>query len=71
MKAPIVAGDIDPEETVVMKLKMGITWEKVKCMTTIPDKIFGTKWSDPVKLDRKRKFWYVFLCVFLTAIGKV
>ena len=24
---------------------------------TIPDKIFGTKWSPPVKLDRKRKVW--------------
>ena len=70
MKAPIVAGDIDPEETVVMKLKMGITWEKVKCMTTIPDKIFGTKWSDPVKLDGKEKF-AICICVFLTAIGKL
>ena len=30
----------------------------------IPDKIFGSKWSDLVKLDRKRK---VFAC-FLTAI---
>ena len=24
-------------------------------LSTIPDKIFGTKWSNPVKLDRKRK----------------
>ena len=23
--------------------------------TAIPDKIFGTKWSNPVKLDRKKK----------------
>ena len=30
---------------------------------TIPDKIFGTKWSNPVKLDRKRKVWYMFLNV--------
>ena len=33
-------------------------------VTTIPDKIFGTKWSNPVKLDRKRKVWYLFLRVF-------
>ena len=31
---------------------------------TIPDKIFGTKWSNPVKLDRKRKVWYLLLRVF-------
>ena len=30
----------------------------------IPDKIFGIKWNNPVKLDRKRKFWYLFLRVF-------
>ena len=38
---------------------------------TIPDKIFGTKWTNPVKLDRIRKVWYLFLRVFLTAIAKV
>ena len=27
---------------------------------TIPDKIFGTKWSNPVKLDNKKKVWYLF-----------
>ena len=31
---------------------------------TIQDKIFGTKRSDSVKLDRKRKFWYLFLSLF-------
>ena len=31
---------------------------------TIPDKIFGTKWSNPVKLDTKRKVWYLFLRAF-------
>ena len=30
----------------------------------IPDKTFVTKWSNPVKLGRKRKVWYVFLRVF-------
>ena len=35
---------------------------------TILDKIFGTKWSDLVKLDRKRKVCCLFLRVFLTAI---
>ena len=32
--------------------------------STIPDKIFGTKWNNPVKLDRRRKVWYLFLRVF-------
>ena len=27
----------------------------VPVVTTIPDKVFGTKWSNPVKLDTKRK----------------
>ena len=40
------------------------TSKKKKVQTTIPDKIFGTKWSNPVKLDRKRKVWYLFLHVF-------
>ena len=34
------------------------------CETTIPDKISGTKWSNPAKLDRKRKVWYVLLRIF-------
>ena len=29
----------------------------------IPDKIFGTKWSNPVKLGRKKKDWYALLRV--------
>ena len=39
-------------------------------LATIPDEIFGTKWSNPVKLDKKGKF-SIFFCVFLTAIRKV
>ena len=35
-----------------------------KCQTTILDNIFGTKWSNLVKQDRKRKVWYLFLCDF-------
>ena len=35
-----------------------------KKKTTIPDKIFGTKWRNPVKLDRRRKVWYLFLRAF-------
>ena len=39
---------------------------RTKCLfaQTIPDKMFETKWSNPVKLDRKRKVWYLFLRVF-------
>ena len=32
-------------------------------LATISDKIFGTKWRNPVKLGRKRKVWYLFLLV--------
>ena len=32
--------------------------------STILNKIFGTEWSNPVKLNKKRKVWYVFLGVF-------
>ena len=38
----------------------------INVFSTILVKIFGTKWSNPVKLDRKKKAW-----CFLTAIGKV
>ena len=38
---------------------------------TIPDKIFGSKRSNPVILDRKKKVWYLFFACFLTAIGKI
>ena len=31
---------------------------------TISDKIFGTKWSNAVNLDRKRKVWGLFLRAF-------
>ena len=34
---------------------------RLACAATIADKIFGTKWSNPVKLDRNRKVWYLFL----------
>ena len=33
-------------------------------LNTILDKIFGTKWSNPVKMERERKLWYLFLRVF-------
>ena len=31
---------------------------------TILVKIFGTKWGNPVKLERKRKVWSLFLRIF-------
>ena len=37
---------------------------------TIPDKVFGTKWRNPVKQDRKRKVWYVLLRVFYLLLAK-
>ena len=43
---------------------MCIKQMKYSYIATIPDKIFGTKWSNPVKLNRKGKIWYLFLRVF-------
>ena len=31
---------------------------------TISNKIFGTKWNNPEILDRRRKGWYLFFCIF-------
>ena len=41
-------------------------WVKVKHLhaQTIPDKILVTKSSNPVKLGKKRKVWYLFLRIF-------
>ena len=30
----------------------------------MPDKLFQTKWNNPVKPDRRRNVSYLFLCVF-------
>ena len=37
---------------------------KKSLVERIPHKIFGTKWTNLVKLDWKLKFWYLFLHVF-------
>ena len=37
---------------------------------TMPDKILGTKWSNPVKLDRNKKGWYLLLSVFKLLFAK-
>ena len=50
--------------------KFGVGWRlgrvRIKNLLAqaIQDKTFGTKWSNLVKLDRKRKVWYLFLGVF-------
>ena len=36
----------------------------VNLLPTISDKIFGSKWNNPVKLERRRKVWYLYLRVF-------
>ena len=38
--------------------------KKNRKLPIIPDKIVGTKWNNPVKLDRRRKVWYLLLRVF-------
>ena len=44
----------------LLKIMKKSTAEYNRQHSTIPDKIFGTKWSNPVKLDNKRKVWYLF-----------
>ena len=54
------------ENPVVVDIKSIIT-EHLKSLhnlSTIPDKLFGTKWSNPVKLNKKREVWYLLLRVF-------
>ena len=41
-----------------------------KKKTTIPDKIFGTKWRNPIKLNIKEIVWYPFLRVFQLLLPK-
>ena len=42
---------------------LGQVRAKTLLAQTIPGKIFGAKWSNPVKLYRRRKVWYLFLRV--------
>ena len=56
-------------ETLVFQLYMNFMYTNflvhpLANKSAIPDKIFGTKWCNPAKLDRKKKVWYVFLRVF-------
>ena len=44
--------------------KLGRVRIKNLLSQTITEKIFGTKWSNPVKPERKGKVWYLFLRVF-------
>ena len=43
-----------------VKKIIGLIRKLHNTLPTIPDKIFGTKWNNPVKLDSKRKVWYLF-----------
>ena len=60
--------DILPSYKKCQKVGVGRGLEEVMTKSllahTILDKIFGTKWSNPVKLDMKRKVWYLFWRVF-------
>ena len=44
--------------------EMGQVRFKNSLAQTIADEIYGTKRINPVKLDMKRKVWYLFLRVF-------
>ena len=43
---------------------------KILFAQTMLDKIFGTKWRNPVELDRTRTVWYLLLRVFLMLLPK-
>ena len=45
-------------------MKVGRVRAKNVLDQTIPDIIFETKWSNPVKLVKRIKVWYLFLRVF-------
>ena len=49
---------------------MSFIMQKSLSRATIPGKIFGTKLSNPVNLDRNRKVWYLFLRVFKMLFAK-
>ena len=44
----------------------GLGWVRIKNFLpqTVPDKIFATNWSSPVKLDKNKKVWYLLFRVF-------
>ena len=49
------------------KIGIGMVLGRVKkklLAQAIPDKIFGSKWSNLVKIGSQRKVWYLFLRVF-------
>ena len=48
----------------------GLSKDQILLVQTIPDQIFGTKWSNLVKVDRKKSLVSVFAS-FSTAIRKV
>ena len=50
-----------------------LNWDRAKKVfaKTISDLIFATKWNNWVKLDKRRKFWYLLLRVFLIDTMKV
>ena len=50
---------------------LGQVMTKLLLAHIIPEKIFGPKLSNPVKLDRKRKIWLSVFACFSTAIGKI
>ena len=55
-----------------IRVERGLGWVRIKNLPaqTISDKIFGTQWSNTVKLDRKRKLWYLFLRVLELLLAK-
>ena len=51
--------------TIKMRLKMKNRSQRYDInRPAILDKIYGAKWKNPVKLDKKRKVWYQILCAF-------
>ena len=54
-------------------IEMGLGRDRTKNLVAqrILDKIFGTKYNNPIKLDKKKKSLVSGFTCFLTAVGKV
>ena len=50
-----------PESKTRLKVNKKVPEQLSNTSATITDKIFGTKWRNPVKLDRKKKFGFFLL----------
>ena len=49
--------------SILVKFTILLSFPIAVSLPTIPQTLFGTKWGNLVKLDKKRKVWYLLLRV--------